>query len=147
MPPPMPPVNSAASYPPENFAPSPVLFETCRPGVLLFTLIVLLFVKVFAAPSSGTLVVSRFKVTLPLMPPPVRSVPAVTPVIVPEPVLLHAQLLPFHLNPWFAAPVLSRLRFSVPVLPPPVRPLPAAVFTPVIVPFPPNTTSSSGGWL
>ena len=33
-----------------------------------------------------TFVVSRFRVTLPLEPPPMRSVPAVTPVIVPLPV-------------------------------------------------------------
>src|SRR5579864_2416290 len=39
-----------------------------------------------AAPNSGTLVVSTLSVTLPLPPPPVRSDPAVTPVIVPFPV-------------------------------------------------------------
>src|SRR5579859_6301661 len=98
MPPPTPPENSAASYPPENFAPSPVPFVTCRPGELLFTVMVLLLVKLLLAPSSGTLLVSRFKVTLPLVPPPVISVPAVTPVMVPEPVLLHPQLLPLHFN-------------------------------------------------
>src|SRR5216684_3478682 len=47
------------------------------------------FPKVFApvntllAARVGTSVVSRFSVTLPVLPPPVRSVPAVTPVIVP----------------------------------------------------------------
>src|ERR1700693_4568263 len=37
------------------------------------------------AASVGTLVVSRFSVTVPDVPPPVRSVPAVTPVMVPPP--------------------------------------------------------------
>ncbi len=34
----------------------------------------------------GTFVVSTFNVTFPLVPPPVKSVPAVSPVIVPAPV-------------------------------------------------------------
>ena len=43
-------------------------------------------VNVLLLANCGTLVVSRFKVTLPEEPPPLRSVPAVTPVIVPLPV-------------------------------------------------------------
>ena len=39
-----------------------------------------------AAASCGTFVVSRFSMTAPAVPPPVRSVPAVMPVIVPGPV-------------------------------------------------------------
>ena len=55
-------------------------------------------VKVFDTPSCGTLVVSRFNVTLPLVPPPVRSVPAVTPVIVPVPALEQLHALPMNSN-------------------------------------------------
>ena len=42
--------------------------------------------NVLAVDSNGTLVVSRLSVTSPATPPPVRAVPAVTPVIVPAPV-------------------------------------------------------------
>src|SRR5580704_17206639 len=49
----------------------------------------------------GILAVFRFRVTLPLVPPPVRSVPAVTPVMVPEPAMVaHAQADPFHCSTW-----------------------------------------------
>jgi len=73
-------------------------------------------------------------VTFPPAPPPVRSVPAVTPVIVPEPALLHAQVVPFHWSTWPLAQVLSRLKVTLPVLPPPASPDPAV--TAVIVPVP-----------
>src|ERR1700722_17447119 len=59
--------------------------ETVRPHVLGPPQMAWLFVKTLAAARSGTLVVSRFSVTLPPLPPPVRSVPAVTSVIVPAP--------------------------------------------------------------
>src|SRR5277367_3272727 len=103
--------------------------------------------QIRAAASCGTLVVSRLSVTLPLVPPPVRSVPAVTPVIVPVPAFEHAHALPFHCNICFEAQVVVRLRLSVPLVPPPVRPLLDPVSTPVIVPPPANTTSTSAGWL
>ena len=86
-----------------------------------------------AAASSGTLVGSTLRVTLPLVPPPVRSAPAVTPVIVPVPADAHPHALPFHCRTWYAAHVFVRLRFSVPLVPPPIRPLPEAVVTPAIV--------------
>src|SRR6202521_5607594 len=92
--------------------------------------------KWFADASCGTLVVSRFKVTLPLVPWPVRSVPPNTPVIVPEPALLHTHVLPLHCNIWLAAQVWVRVRLVLPLVPPPVSPLPLAVDTPVIVPVP-----------
>src|SRR5208337_3455034 len=84
---------------------------------------------------------------MPPVPPPVRSVPAVTPVIVPVPADAHAQALPFHCSTCFAAHVWISDRLSVPLLPPPVSPLPLAVVTPVSVPPPTNTRSSSAAWL
>src|SRR6202044_2312709 len=45
------------------------------PEVLRFPVIVSLLVKMLAAPSCGTFVVSRFSVTLPVVPPPVSAVP------------------------------------------------------------------------
>ena len=42
--------------------------------------------KVLFAARRGTLVVSRLRVTVPEVPPPVSAVPAVTPVMVPVPV-------------------------------------------------------------
>src|SRR5580704_1869046 len=99
---------------------------------------VLLRVKVLEAANSGTRVVSRFRVTFPLVPPPVRSVPAFTPVIVPVPAEEHTHALPFHCSTWFVAQVLTRLIFKFPLVPPPLRPLPDAVVTPVIVPVPGN---------
>src|SRR5580693_6709111 len=93
--------------------------------------------------------VFRLSVTLPLVPPPVRSVPAVTPVIVPVPADAQAHALPVHWRTCFAAQVLVSDKLSVPLVPPPISPLPAAVLIPVI-PLPPppaNTMSNSGGWL
>jgi hypothetical protein len=92
--------------------------------------------------------VFRLNVTLPLVPPPVRSVPAVTPVIVPVPGDAQAHALPLHCRIWLAAQTFVSERFSVPLVPPPISPLPAAVVIPVIPPPPPaNTISNSGGWL
>src|ERR1700733_1705475 len=93
--------------------------------------------------------VFRLSVTLPLVPPPVRSVPAVTPVIVPVPAEAQVHALPVHWRICFAAQALVRDKFSVPLVPPPIRPLPAAVVIPVI-PLPPppaNTMSNSAEWL
>src|SRR5579884_964510 len=102
--------------------------------------------KVLFATNNGTLLVSRFSVTFPLLPPPVRAVPAFTLVIVPVATEAHTHADPFHCNTWFVPHVFSRPTFSVPVVPPPVRPLPEFVSTPVIVPVPlPYTTSNSGG--
>src|SRR5580704_8318244 len=110
--------------------------------------IVLFPVKVLLAASNGTWVVFKFRVTFPLVPPPVRSAPAVTPVIEPVPAFEHAHALPFHCSIWLAAHPLVSDRFNVPLVPPPVSPLPDAVFTPVMVPSPPaNAISSSAGWL
>src|ERR1035438_2840507 len=65
--------------------------------------------------SCGTLVVSRFSVTLPLVPPPVRSVPAVTPVIVPVPFeVAHTHVLPFHCRICPLEQVVNRLRVTLP---------------------------------
>lgn len=87
--------------------------------------------------SCGTLVMSRFKVTLPLVPPPVRSVPALTPVMVPPPlIVLQTHPLPLQLSTCPLEQALVRDRFNVPLVPPPIRPLPLAVPTPVIVPVP-----------
>jgi hypothetical protein len=80
--------------------------------------------------------VSTLRVTVPLVPPPVRPVPAITPVIVPVPTAAHCQALPFHCRTWLALHVLVRLRFRVPLVPPPLRPLPLVVVIPVIVPVP-----------
>src|SRR5271157_6166151 len=91
--------------------------------------------------------VFRLSVTLPLVPPPVRSVPAVTPVIVPVPTAAHTHELPLYCNTLFAEQALVSDKFSVPLVPPPVRPLPLAVVTPVSVPPPANTMSNSAGWL
>src|SRR5580698_11528006 len=52
--------------------------------------------KVLATFRRGTLVVYRFSVRLPLLPPPVRSVPAVTPVIVPVPAEAQPHAVPVH---------------------------------------------------
>src|ERR1022692_455667 len=82
------PLKTPPDEPPEPNAlavipsPEPVL-ATDRAWLLLFALMALVLVNVFAAANCGTLVVSRFTFTLPLLPPPVRSIPAVTPVIVP----------------------------------------------------------------
>ena len=76
----------------------------CDPPLLVagsarFPVIVCVAVKVLAFANCGTLVVSRFRVTVPLVPPPVRSVPAVTPVIVPvPPSVAQAHDVPFHCN-------------------------------------------------
>ena len=95
--------------------------------------------KLLLVPSWGTFVMSRFNVTAPLVPPPVRSVPAVTPVMVPPLVALaQTQAVAFHCNTWPVAQVLIRPRLRLPVLPPPVSPLPLAVVTPVMVPVPGN---------
>src|ERR1700676_1522674 len=53
------------------------------PVALRFPVTLWFPLKLLATFSWGTLAVSRFRVTLPLVPPPVRSVPATTPVIVP----------------------------------------------------------------
>src|SRR5262249_24741 len=55
------------------------------PLKLRLPLMVCPVVKVLAKASCGTFVVSKLRVTLPLVPPPVRSLPAVTPVMVPAP--------------------------------------------------------------
>src|SRR5208282_5602192 len=94
--------------------------------------------KLLLPDSCGTLVVSRFRVTLPLVPPPVRSVPAVTPVIVPLPAEKQAHALPFHCSTWLVAQLFTRLRLRFPLAPPPLRPLPDVVVIPVIVPVPGN---------
>src|ERR1700734_201932 len=104
-------------------------------------------VKALLAARQGTWAVFRFRVTLPPVPPPVRAVPAVTPVIVPVPTAEHAHALPFHCSTCPLAQVVSSPRFSVPLVPPPLRPLPLAVVTPVSVPPPANTMSNSGAWL
>jgi hypothetical protein len=76
-------------------------------------------------------------VTLPLVPPPVKSVPAVTPVIVPlPPIVAQAQAVPLHWRTCFDEHVFNRLSVRLPVEPPPLSPLPVAVVTPVIVPVP-----------
>src|SRR5271156_301229 len=72
-------------------------------------------VNVLATASCGTFVVSTFTVTVPLVPPPVRSVPAVTPVIVPVPGDAQAQALPLHCRICFAAQAVVRDRLSVPL--------------------------------
>src|ERR1019366_101750 len=107
-------------------------------------------VKLLLAFSCGTLLVSRFSVTLPLVPPPVRSVPAVTAVIVPVPFeVAHTHVLPFHCRTCPLVHVVNRLSFTLPFVPPPVRPAPAV--TPLIGPGGPagpvNTISNSAGWL
>ena len=65
-------------------------------AVFPLTLKLWFVVNVLLPASCGTLVVSRFKVTFPVAPPPVRSTPAVTPLIVPVPTEAHSQELPFH---------------------------------------------------
>src|ERR1035438_7683980 len=100
--------------------------------------------------SCGTLVVSRFNVTLPLVPPPVRSVPAVTPVIVPVPFeVAHTHVVPFHCITCPLEQVVNKLSVTFPFVPPPARPAPAV--TPLIGPGGPagpvNTMSNSAGWL
>jgi hypothetical protein len=59
-------------------------------------------VKVLLVASCGTLVVSRFRVTVPLVPPPVKSVPAVTPVIVPVASVTQLHALPLYSSTWLA---------------------------------------------
>src|SRR5215471_13668190 len=76
--------------------------------------------------------------TVPLVPPPVRSVPAVTPAIVPVLIAAQTHELPFHSSTWLTAQVFCRLSDNDPVVPPPVNPLPPAVVTPEIVPAPGN---------
>ena len=92
---------------------------------------------------------SRLSVTLPPVPPPVRSVPAVTPVIVPVPAAEQAHVEPFHCRTCPLEHDVSRLSVTLPFVPPPARPAPAV--TPVIDPAGPggpvSTTSNSGGWL
>src|ERR1022692_4743735 len=99
--------------------------------------------------SCGTLVVSRFSVTFPLVPPPVRSVPAVTPVIVPVPAAEQAHVEPFHCRTCPLAHVVNKLSVTLPFVPAPLRPAPAV--TPVIDPAGPggtlSTTSHAGGCL
>src|ERR1017187_3240317 len=99
--------------------------------------------------SCGTLVVSRFNVIVPPVPPPIRSVPAVTPVIVPVPAAEQAHVDPFHCRTCPLAHVVNKLSVTLPFVPPPARPAPAV--TPVIDPAGPggpvSTTSNSGGWL
>jgi len=51
--------------------------------------------------------------------------PAVTPVIVPVPLELHIQAVPFHDKTWLAAQVLRRPSLTLPLVPPPVSPEPA----------------------
>jgi hypothetical protein len=86
-----------------------------EPVAVRFPVMLWFPVKLLLAESCGTLVVSRFKVRLPPVPPPVRSVPAVTPV---------------------TTLVVSTFRVTFPLVPPPVRSVPAV--TPEIVPVPGN---------
>ena len=104
-----------------------------------FPLMVWLAENVFETLSCGTLVVSRLTVTLPLEPPPVRSVPAVMPVIVPVAGLTQLQALLTYARIWPLEQAVVSERFSVPVLPPPWSPLPVVVLMPVMVPPPPPT--------
>src|ERR1700690_2767658 len=77
-------------------------------------------VKLLLAASCGTFVESRLSVTLPFVPPPVRSVPAVTPVIVPVPFeVAHTHVLPFHCRPCPLEQVVSKLSVTLPFVPPP----------------------------
>src|SRR5208282_2365814 len=134
----------------------PVLLPTMALPLELAVIVpstVWLVVNVLTAPNCAykplVAAVFRLSVTLPLVPPPVKSVPAVTPVIVPVPGEAHPHALPLHCRIWLAAQTFVNDRFSVPLVPPPISPLPAAVLIPVIpLPLPPaNTTSNSGGWL
>src|SRR5580704_936134 len=119
-----------------------------NPVAVRFPFTVWFPVKVLFTANSGTFAVFRFSVTLPLLPPPLRSVPAVTPVIVPVPALLHFQAPPLHCSVRLLGQLVSKLKFNVPLVPPPVSPLADAVSTPVIVPSPPaKATSNSAGWL
>src|SRR3954470_11765271 len=76
-------------------------------------------------------VVSRPSVTLPLVPPPARPVPAATPVIVPPELVsvstsfAQPHATPLHLRSWPAAqPVVIEI-VTLPLVPPPIRPVPA----------------------
>src|SRR5208283_1725278 len=75
---------------PELFAPvmKVVLLMVCIPLNVLFA--------VSCAYKALVAEVLRFSVTFPLVPPPVRSVPAVTPVTVPVPTAAQTHELPFH---------------------------------------------------
>jgi hypothetical protein len=77
---------------PELFAPviKVVLLMVCTPLNAL--------AAANCAYSALVAVVFKFNVTFPLVPPPVRSVPAVTPVIVPVAAEAHTHELPFHCN-------------------------------------------------
>src|ERR1700733_3265142 len=93
----------AASVPPLTIAISATdaLASTSSRWLGLFVLTpmapkALVPVKSLFEVSSGTWLVFKFRVTLPLVPPPVRLAPAVTPVIVPVPALLHFHSLPLH---------------------------------------------------
>ena len=94
--------------------------------------------------------VSRLSVTEPLVPPPVRSVPAVTPVIVPAPFeVAHTHVVPFHCRTCPLEHVVNKLSVTLPLVPPPAKPAPAV--TPLIGPGGPagpvNTMFNSAGWL
>ena len=65
-------------------------------------------VKVLATANCGTFVVSRFSVTVPLTPPPVRSVPAVTPVMVPVPPrVAQTHAVPLNCRTWLEEQVFN----------------------------------------
>src|SRR5215470_5152817 len=100
---------------------------------MVSSLAMILPVKVLlVAPSCGTLVVSTFRITTPLEPPPVRSVPAVTPRIGPPPPLTEAHVQPelVDCKNWLLGQVCTASG-TLPLAPPPERPAPAV--TPVIV--------------
>ena len=65
------------------------------PKLLLLEFPAIMFpLKLLAAPSCGIVAALMFRVTLPLVPPPVRPVPAVTPVIVPPPAAAVVWVVP-----------------------------------------------------
>src|SRR5258708_19384446 len=90
--------------------------------------------NLWAAFNCGTWVVSGFSFRVPLEPPPVRSVPAVTLVMLPEPVPAQAHALPFHCKTWPLAQLVVSPTTPFPLVPPPTSPDPAV--TPALVPAP-----------
>src|ERR1700677_331554 len=124
--------NAAGANPPSSAALTLVRLEPLPENDVAVTLplTVWLPVKVLAVANCGTLVVSTFSVTLPLVPPPVRSVPAVTPAIVPGKVCPDEKVTaPVKLPvPCTSSP------YAGVVVPIPTLTLPPQLFSPLIQP-------------
>lgn len=110
----------------ETSSPSPFGFASVNAGLELATLMVLLSVNVFAAPSSGTIAGLTLRVVLlpsATAPPPVSPVPAVT-------------VTDECCSMVLVTPALAMLNVPLVVIGPPVRPAPPPTLVTVPEPVP-----------